>query len=143
MSSTAEKIVGCPHCGAKNRLGNPPAGQVPACGACKQSLPWLVEAKQGLTPELQASVPVLVDFWAEWCGPCKMVGPVVEELSREYAGKLKVVKLNIDHFPLAASAYHVQSIPTLMLFKDGQPVERMVGALPKQAMLQKLAPHMG
>lgn len=85
---------------------------------------------------------VLVDFWAEWCGPCKMVAPVLEEISRDYAGKLKVVKLNVDHHPLASSAYSVSSIPTLMLFKNGQPVERIVGALPKAALLQKLLPHL-
>ncbi|MER3553691.1 MAG: thioredoxin [Meiothermus sp.] len=140
--ATPDKIVPCPHCGAKNRLGNPPAGQVPVCGACKKPLPWLVEASAGLTPELPASVPVLVDFWAEWCGPCKMVAPVLEEISRDYAGKLKVVKLNVDHHPLASSAYSVSSIPTLMLFKNGQPVERIVGALPKAALLQKLLPHL-
>ena len=140
--ATTDKIVTCPHCGAKNRLGNPPAGQVPVCGACKKPLPWLVEAGAGLTPELSASVPVLVDFWAEWCGPCKMVAPVLEEIARDYAGKLKIVKLNVDHHPLASSAYNVSGIPTLILFKDGQPLERIVGALPKPALLQKLSPHL-
>jgi thioredoxin 2 len=117
-------------------------GQVPVCGACKKPLPWLVEANSGLSQELQASVPVLVDFWAEWCGPCKMVAPVLEEISREHAGKLKIVKLNVDHHPLASSAYQVQGIPTLILFKNGQPVERVVGVLPKPALLQKLARHL-
>ncbi len=140
--AVSDNITTCIHCGAKNRLGNPPAGQVPVCGACKKPLPWLVNATQGLTPELQASVPVLVDFWAEWCGPCKMIAPVLEEIAREYAGRLKVVKLNVDHFPLAQSAYHVQGIPTLILFKTGQPVERIVGAAPKHMLLQKLQPHL-
>ncbi len=137
-----DNIISCVHCGAKNRLGRPPAGQVPVCGACKKPLPWLVNANEGLTPELQASVPVLVDFWAEWCGPCRVVAPVLEEISREYAGRLKVVKLNVDHHPLAQSAYSVQGIPTLILFKNGQPVERIVGAAPKHILLQKLQPHL-
>ena len=85
---------------------------------------------------------MLVDFWAEWCGPCKVVAPVLEQISREYAGKLKVVKLNVDHHPLASSAYNVQSIPTLILFRNGQPIERIVGALPKPVLLQKLLPHL-
>lgn len=136
-----EKITPCPHCGAKNRLGKPPAGQVPVCGACKNPLPWLVEAQAGLAGELEASVPVLVDFWAEWCGPCRMVAPVLEEIARDYAGKLKIVKLNVDHHPVASQAYNVSSIPTLMLFKNGQPIERVVGALPKQGLLERLKPH--
>jgi thioredoxin 2 len=136
-------VVSCPSCGAKNRLGTPPAGQVPVCGACKQPLPWLVEAGEGgLTPELQAGVPVLVDFWAQWCAPCRLVAPVLEELAREQAGRLKVVKLDVERHPLPASAYHVQSISTLILFKDGQPVERVVGAVPKTALLARLSPHL-
>ncbi|RIH83767.1 Thioredoxin [Calidithermus terrae] len=136
-------VVACPSCGAKNRLGAPPAGQVPVCGACKKPLPWLVEAGEGgLTGELRAGVPVLVDFWATWCAPCRAVAPVLEELSRELAGKLKVVKLDVDRHPLPASAYGVQSVPTLILFKDGQPAERIVGALPKAALLARLSPHL-
>jgi len=96
----------------------------------------------GLTPELQAGVPVLVDFWAKWCGPCRMVAPVLEEIAREQAGRLKVVKLDVDRHPLPASAFQVQSIPTLILFKNGQPAERIVGALPKAALLERLMPHL-
>ena len=140
--ATSDNITVCTKCGAKNRLGTPPIGQVPVCGACKNPLPWLVNANDGLTSELGASVPVLVDFWAEWCGPCRVIAPVLEEISRDYAGKLKIVKLNVDHHPMAQAAYNVQGIPTLILFKDGQPVERIVGAAPKPALLQKLAPHL-
>jgi len=136
----------CAHCGAVNRIADEHLDHEPTCGRCKAEL--MARRPAALTDAVfekfvaRTELPVLVDFWAEWCGPCKTVAPVVEELAREHAGKLKVVKLNIDHFPLAASAYHVQSIPTLMLFKDGQPIERMVGALPKQAILQKLVAHL-
>jgi thioredoxin 1 len=90
---------------------------------------------------LQSSVPVLVDFWAAWCGPCRTIAPAVEEIATEYAGRLKVVKLDVDESGDVAGRYGVQSIPTLMLFKGGNPVERMVGAYPKPAMLSKITPH--
>lgn len=81
---------------------------------------------------LQSKIPVFVDFWAPWCGPCKIVSPVVEELGKEYEGKVKVVKLNVDENPDTAGMYSVMSIPTLMLFKNGQPVKSMVGAQSKE-----------
>ena len=80
---------------------------------------------------LQSSQPVLVDYWAEWCGPCKMIGPIVEESATEYADRLTVAKLNVDENPNTPTRYHVRGIPTLMLFKDGQPVATHVGSLSK------------
>ena len=87
---------------------------------------------------LGADVPVLVDFWAPWCGPCKMIAPMVEEISNEYAGKVKVGKLNIDDNQTVASQYGVQGIPTLMIFKNGEMVERIVGVRPKETLTGKL-----
>jgi thioredoxin 1 len=83
----------------------------------------------------------LVDFWAPWCGPCRMVGPVIEELSKDYEGKIKVGKLNVDDNQETAMKYRVMSIPTVILFKDGQPVETMVGAMPKSAYQARLAKY--
>jgi len=83
------------------------------------------------TDVLQSSQPVLVDYWAEWCGPCKMIGPIVEESAKEYADRLTVAKLNVDENPNTPTRYHVRGIPTLMLFKDGQPVATHVGSLSK------------
>lgn len=87
---------------------------------------------------LQSSIPVLVDFWAAWCGPCRMVAPVLDELSKDMAGKLSIVKLNVDENPETPTVYQVRSIPTLMLFKGGKAVGTMVGAHPKSKLLDWL-----
>jgi thioredoxin 1 len=86
-----------------------------------------------------ATEPIVVDFWAEWCGPCKMIAPVLEEIAGEQAGKLRIAKLNVDDNPSAARRFDVMSIPTLIVFKDGQPAKRIVGAKPKGALLEELS----
>ncbi len=92
---------------------------------------------------LQAEGPVLVDFWAEWCGPCKAVAPVLEEIAGEYAGKLTIAKLNVDENPATARNYQIMSIPTMAVFQGGQIVKSIVGAKPKAALLKDLADFVG
>ena len=101
-----------------------------------------VTSENFATEVLQSPLPVLVDFWAAWCGPCRAVAPTVEALASEYAGKLKVVKLDVDESGDVAGQFGVQSIPTLMLFKGGQPVERLVGAYPKPAIVSKIQQYL-
>ncbi|EYB66808.1 thioredoxin 1 [Deinococcus phoenicis] len=132
-------ILTCPHCHARNRVQNVPAGQVPVCARCGAPLPWLHDGTDAsFASDVQASVPVLVDFWAPWCGPCRVMGPVLEEVAREQAGKVRVVKVNVDENPTSPARFQVQGIPTLILFKDGQPVDRIVGAVNKQALMGRL-----
>lgn len=91
---------------------------------------------------LKSDVPVLVDFWAVWCGPCRMVAPILDEIAEEKAGSLKIAKVNVDENMKIAAQLGVSSIPTLMLYKNGQPVERIVGAQPKQRLLQQIEKHL-
>jgi thioredoxin 2 len=135
-------IVACPNCGKKNRL-RPAATGTPRCGNCHERLPWVVDAdRSSFEAEITAEVPVVVDFWAPWCAPCRMVTPVLEKLAREEAGRLKVVKLNVDEATDVAARYGAQSIPLLVLVKDRAEADRMVGAVPEPQMRGWLEPHL-
>jgi thioredoxin 2 len=135
-------IISCSNCATKNRVRATPAG-VPRCSACQTLLPWIVEAgPDSFDEEIRASVPVLVDFWAPWCGPCRMVSPLVERLGKDHAGRLKVVKLNVDEAPAISARFSVQGIPLLVVISDGSEVDRLVGAAPLQQLQAWLEPHL-
>jgi len=89
---------------------------------------------------INSDIPVLVDFWAEWCAPCRIIAPIVEELANEYDEKLKVGKVDVDSNPQVSMNYGIRSIPTLLIFKDGKPVDQLIGAVPKNSILEKLTP---
>lgn len=99
-----------------------------------------VDDKNFETEVLKADLPVLVDFWAEWCGPCKMISPIVDEIAEEYSSQLKVAKLNVDNAQDIAAKYNIMSIPTLLVFKEGEIAEQIVGAMGKDQLLDKIKP---
>jgi thioredoxin 2 len=134
-----ETVIRCPHCGAKNRI-RPSSEGVPRCGRCKNKLPWVVPADEAtFDQEIRAPVPVVVDFWAPWCAPCRMIDPVLQAMAQDHAGRLKVVKVNIDEHQELARRFQAMSIPLVVGFRDGKEVERVVGALPRAQLEQRLA----
>jgi thioredoxin 2 len=133
-------LIRCQTCGARNRVGPIDSG-VPRCPKCKSELAWVVDADEDtFAAETNASVPVVVDFWAAWCGPCRMISPVLEQLAQKHAGHLKVVKVDVDANPGLATRFGARSIPLLVVIRDGHEVDRIVGALPRAALEQRLEP---
>ena len=127
--------VACPACERRNRVPVVTRGR-PRCGVCTAHLPWLVDATADEFAEAieQSSVPVLVDLWAPWCGPCKAVAPALEQLAADLAGRLRVVKVDVDRAPEVSARLGVQGIPTMVLYDDGEEIARQVGAMPGPAI---------
>ena len=138
-------VIVCPNCGAKNKVDPARAqAQRPVCGKCHAALPAVGEQPVTVTDETFSSVvdsaaPVLVDAWAPWCGPCRMIAPILDELARESGGRYVIAKLNVDENPRTAEAYRIASIPTMLLFKNGALVDQIVGVQPKAALASRLA----
>jgi thioredoxin 2 len=132
---TATTITRCPNCGHKNRVPVVASGR-PRCGNCHKALPWIVDALDDTFAEIaeKADVPVIVDMWATWCGPCRMVSPVLERLATERAGEVKLVKVDVDRAPHLSSRFSVRAVPTLLIMHHGKVVARQAGAAPVEVL---------
>ena len=142
-------IITCPNCGTKNRVDPSRAGSLqPVCGKCGEKLPVSTAAAEDDHPVVVTdgnfetvtadTRPVLVDFWAEWCPPCRAIAPVLEQLAKDSGGRYVIGKLNVDENQQTAGKFHIEGIPTLLIFKSGKLVDRLVGAHPKQTIVQHL-----
>jgi thioredoxin 2 len=143
MNAMSEVLINCPSCGTTNRVKPSQGGRKVVCGKCKTPLqisggPVRVTDGTFANQIEHSSIPVLLDLWADWCGPCHMLAPTIDQLSRELEGRVKVAKLNIDENPVTANRFGVRSIPTLLVLKGGTEVDRLVGVQPKQEIVRRL-----
>ena len=141
------QVIVCSNCGAKNRVEESRLATSEArCGRCGEKLTGDQDSKPVVITDqtfereaLQTTGrPVLVDCWAPWCGPCRMIGPILDELAAESLGRYRIAKLNVDENPQTASRFQIASIPTMLIFKDGKLIDRLIGAQPKQAIAERL-----
>jgi len=132
---TANPVVTCPACQKRNRVPAAASG-TPRCGHCRADLPWIADAGDGDFGEVaeRSPLPVLLDLWAPWCGPCRMVSPVLEELARSHAGRIKLVKVDVDQAPTVSQRFDVRAVPTLLVLDRGRIVARQAGAAPAPAL---------
>ena len=140
MSAPISTLV-CSNCGTPNRIG-PSARGAPHCGKCGKPLAWVVDANESsFEVEARAQPTVVIDLWAPWCGPCRFVSPILDDLAHQYAGRVKVIKVNVDENPGLARRFEALSIPTLAVLRDGALVNRVVGALPKEQLEAQIKPY--
>jgi thioredoxin 2 len=132
---TSSDVIKCPVCGKKNRVPAAASG-IPRCGNCHSPLPWIADAGDGSYRDVveESALPVLVDLWAPWCGPCHLVSPALEQLANDYAGQVKLVKVNVDESPSISQRFGVQGIPTLLVTRKGEVIARQTGAAPESTL---------
>ena len=134
----SSRVAVCPSCGTKNRVPANAKGR-PQCASCHASLPWVVDVgDKNFASAIDTTQLVLVDLWAPWCGPCRMVAPILERLASQYAGRVKVVKVNVDDNPRTSARFDAQSIPTLVILREGTTVTRLVGAQPEPVLRKRI-----
>ncbi len=151
MASPDSYIVRCPGCGTRNRIPAAKVDERPTCGQCRSPIdlrglftgrPVEVTDRNFEAEVLRSPLPVLLDCWAPWCGPCRMVGPVIESLAAEWRGRIKVAKINTDENQGTAARFQIRSIPTLLVFDRGKLADTMVGALPKEQIAARMSPFL-
>jgi thioredoxin 2 len=148
MIKTNNVNIRCSACGIKNRIPSDKSGVAARCGRCAALLditdlfsekPLVVTDNNFSEKVLKSPIPVLLDCWAPWCGPCKMIGPVMDEIAKEYSGRIRICKLNVDENPLTSAKFNIASIPTMLIFDRTKLKDTLVGALPKQQIINKIS----
>jgi thioredoxin 2 len=151
MTDTHGYTLRCKSCGTKNRIPDEKVGRTAKCGKCGSpvettslliSTPVVIGDHDFNDQVSKSQLPVLIDCWAPWCGPCKMIGPIMDDLAAHWKGKVRICKLNVDENPRTAAKFQIRSIPTLLIFDNGKLKETLVGALPKQQISKAMAPYL-